>query len=102
MDIAYIISQVLGWIATFFRAGGMLAKQPMTVKWLVSIGNLGWLLSGIFTQNIPLIVSNALCLIVMVYEVIKDQRTKKVAKSKKAGYNKRGNAKNINLKGGKQ
>lgn len=102
MDIAYIISQVLGWIATFFRASGMLAKQPMTVKWLVSIGNLGWLLSGIFTQNIPLIVSNALCVIVMVYEVVKDQRTKKVAKSKKAGYNKRGNAKNINLKGGKQ
>lgn len=73
----YIISQVLGWCATVFRAGGMLAKKPMTVKWLVSIGNLGWMLSGIFTGNIPLIVSNALCLVVMVYEVIKEARCKK-------------------------
>ena len=73
----YIISQVLGWLATFFRAGGMLAKEPMTVKWLVSIGNLGWMLSGVFTGNIPLIVSNAICLVVMLVEVIKTKGGKK-------------------------
>ena len=50
----YIISQIAGWIATFFRAGGMLAKKPMTVKLLVSVGNLGWMLSGICTGNVPL------------------------------------------------
>ena len=71
MDILYILSQVFGWIATFFRAGGMLAKNAMTVKWLVSVGNLGWMISGILTQNVPLIVSNALCLVVMVVEIIK-------------------------------
>ena len=65
----YILSQIAGWVATAFRASGMLAKDPMRVKWLVSIGNLGWLLSGILTENIPLIVSNALCLIVMIIEV---------------------------------
>lgn len=72
----YIISQVFGWIATVFRAGGMLAKDPMAVKWLVSIGNAGWLISGILTQNIPLIFSNALCLAVMVVEVIRNKLKK--------------------------
>lgn len=70
----YIASQILGWIATFFRAGGMLAKKPMTVKYLVSVGNLGWMLSGILTQNVPLIVSNAICLVVMVIEIFKTKK----------------------------
>lgn len=67
----YILSQLLGWLATFFRAGGMLAKKPMQVKILVSVGNLGWMLSGILTANIPLIVSNAICLVVMLVELAK-------------------------------
>lgn len=72
--MAYIISQILGWIATFFRAGGMLAKKPLTVKLLVSVGNLGWMVSGILTSNIPLVVSNALCLVVMVVELVKSRK----------------------------
>lgn len=72
----YIISQIAGWIATFFRAGGMLAKKPMTVKLLVSVGNLGWMLSGVFTGNIPLIVSNALCLVVMIIELVRSKKKK--------------------------
>lgn len=74
--MTYIISQILGWIATFFRAGGMLAKKPMTVKMLVSVGNLGWMLSGILTENIPLVVSNALCLVVMIAELVKNRAKK--------------------------
>lgn len=70
----YIMSQVLGWIATFFRAGGMLAKKPMTVKLLVSVGNLGWMLSGILTGNVPLVVSNALCLVVMAVELARGKK----------------------------
>lgn len=70
----YIISQVLGWLATFARAGGMLAKKPMNIKLLVSAGNLGWMVSGILTANIPLIVSNALCLIIMAIELIKSRK----------------------------
>lgn len=73
----YILSQVFGWVATGFRAGGMLAKDPMAVKWLVSVGNLGWMLSGVLTGNIPLVVSNAVCLIVMVVEIIKNKKGKK-------------------------
>lgn len=73
----YILSQVFGWGATVFRAGGMLAKDPMTVKWLVSVGNLGWLISGALTANIPLVVSNAVCLLVMVVEIIKNKKGKK-------------------------
>lgn len=69
----YIISQVLGWVATVFRAGGMLAKKPMAVKLLVSVGNLGWMLSGIFTGNVPLVVSNALCLVVMAIELVRNK-----------------------------
>lgn len=72
----YILSQILGWIATFFRASGMLAKKPMTVKILVSIGNLGWMLSGVLTANVPLVVSNGLCLVVMVVELIRDKKKK--------------------------
>ena len=72
----YIISQVAGWIATFFRAGGMLAKKPLTVKLLVSVGNLGWAISGILTQNIPLIVSNVLCLVVMIIELVRSKKKK--------------------------
>ena len=76
----YIISQIAGWIATFFRAGGMLAKKPMTVKLLVSAGNLGWAISGVLTGNIPLIVSNVLCLIVMGVELIRTKLDKKSTK----------------------
>lgn len=72
----YIISQIAGWIATFFRAGGMLAKKPMTVKLLVSAGNLGWAISGILTKNVPLIVSNVLCLLVMVVELVRNKNKK--------------------------
>lgn len=72
----YVVSQILGWIATIFRAAGMLAKKQMAIKLLVSVGNLGWMLSGILTGNIPLIVSNALCLVVMVIELIRGRKCK--------------------------
>lgn len=77
MTVAYIISQVLGWGATAFRAGGMLAKDAMMVKWLVSIGNLGWAISGLLTENVPLVVSNVLCLVIMVIEIIRNKKEKK-------------------------
>ena len=73
----YILSQIAGWIATFLRAGGMLAKEPMTIKLLVSAGNLGWLISGILTANVPLVVSNGLCLIIMVIELVRKNGNKK-------------------------
>lgn len=73
----YILSQILGWVATVFRAGGMLAKKPMTVKLLVSVGNLGWALSGILTCNVPLIVSNVLCLCVMAVELFRSRKKEK-------------------------
>lgn len=73
----YILSQIFGWIATAFRAGGMLAKKPMTVKLLVSVGNLGWLCSGILTNNLPLIASNGICLVVMIFEIIKGKKNAK-------------------------
>jgi len=63
--------ELLGWIATLFRGAGMLMKRASLVKYLVSIGNFFWMLNGIFTKNTPLIVSNAFCLAVMGYEIIK-------------------------------
>ena len=72
-----IINTIVSWVATIFRAGGMLAKDPERVKMLVSLGNLGWLISGALTGNIPLVVSNAVCLIVMVVEIIKNKMGKK-------------------------
>lgn len=67
-----IVAEILGWVATVFRGAGMLVKKADMVKYLVSIGNLFWMLNGIFTKNIPLIVSNGFCLVVMLYEIIKN------------------------------
>ena len=73
----YILSQVFGWGATVFRASGMLAKDSGRVKMLVSLGNLGWLISGALTANVPLVVSNATCLLVMVVEIVRNKKGKK-------------------------
>lgn len=72
-----IIANIVGWIATFFRAGGMLVKNTNMVKYLVSIGNGMWALSGILTGNIPLIASNVICLIIMVVEIVRNKLAKK-------------------------
>lgn len=65
-----VIANIIGWIATIFRASGMLAKKANIVKYLVSIGNFFWMVNGILTMNIPLIASNAICLIVLLWEII--------------------------------
>lgn len=52
----------------------MLAKKASMVKYLVSVGNLFWMLNGVFTGNVPLIVSNGFCLLVMIYELLKTKR----------------------------
>ena len=69
-----MFAELLGWVATLFRGVGMLAKKANMVKYLVSIGNLFWMLNGIFTSNVPLIVSNGFCLLVMVYEILKPKK----------------------------
>lgn len=66
-----IIGEIIAWIATIFRGAGMLAKNASNVKYLVSAGNLFWMINGIITGNIPLIVSNGFCLIVMLIDIIK-------------------------------
>ena len=66
-----IFAEIIAWIATIFRGVGMLAKKANIVKYLVSIGNLCWMINGIITKNSPLIVSNGFCLAVMVFEIIK-------------------------------
>lgn len=66
-----LIAEIVAWIATVFRGAGMLAKGADMVKYLVSLGNLGWLVNGALTNNVPLMVSNGFCLLVMLYEIIK-------------------------------
>lgn len=75
-----VFAEIIGWVATVFRGAGMLAKRANMVKYLVSLGNLCWMISGILTKNAPLIASNAFCLVVMVYEIIKDSIKKKDVK----------------------
>lgn len=65
-----LIANIIGWVATVFRGAGMLMKRAILVKYLVSIGNLLWMVNGILTHNSPLIASNALCLAIMLYEII--------------------------------
>ena len=68
-----IIIEIIGWCATFFRALGLLAKKSFTIKSLTSVGNLLWMISGIMTHNLPLIASNAICLVIMLFEIVKNQ-----------------------------
>ena len=68
-----IIAEIIGWIATVFRSAGMLCKSANMVKYLVSIGNLCWVVNGIMTHNNPLIASNAICLIIMLVEIFKNK-----------------------------
>lgn len=69
-----IVAEIIAWIATIFRGAGMLAKRANMVKYLVSIGNLCWLINGILTRNTPLMVSNGFCLAVMIFEIIKTRK----------------------------
>lgn len=71
-----MIAEILGWVATLFRGAGMLAKKADLVKYLVSVGNLFWMLNGILTSNVPLVVSNGFCLLVMVYDIVKSYKRK--------------------------
>lgn len=71
-----VINFIVSWTAVGFRAGGMLAKNPNKIKLLVSAGNLGWLISGILTANIPLVASNGICLAVMIVELVRKKRKK--------------------------
>lgn len=75
-----IIADIIGWLATIFRASGMLMKSANMVKYLVSAGNALWMVNGIMTGNIPLIASNAICLVIMAVDIVKE----KAKKSKKA------------------
>lgn len=68
-----IIAEIAGWVATVLRASGMLAKKPLAVKLLVSGGNALWLYNGILTNNLPLIASNGICLVIMVVELVRNK-----------------------------
>ena len=72
-----ILIEIIGWLATVFRSWGMLCKSANAVKYLVSIGNLLWMFNGVLTGNIPLIASNAICLVIMLFEIIKNWRKNK-------------------------
>lgn len=71
-----MIAEILGWVATLFRGAGMLAKRADVVKYLVSVGNLFWMLNGIMTGNVPLVVSNGFCLLVMLWDIFKNYKRK--------------------------
>lgn len=66
-----ILANIIGWIATAFRSAGMLAKNADKVKYLVSIGNFCWMVNGFMTHNVPLIASNAICLVIMAIDLMK-------------------------------
>lgn len=71
-----MIAEIIGWVATVFRASGMLMKSANLVKYLVSAGNFFWMLNGIMTSNAPLVVSNAICLVIMLIDIIKGKLKK--------------------------
>jgi hypothetical protein len=71
MTMITLIAEIIAWVATIFRGAGMLAKSTNGVKYLVSLSNLFWMINGAITKNVPLVVSNCFCLLVMLYELLK-------------------------------
>lgn len=69
-----VIAEVIGWIATVLRAAGMLMKSVNMVKYLVSAGNFFWMVNGIMTSNVPLIASNAICLVIMIIDIVREKK----------------------------
>lgn len=69
--MVFLIAEIVGWVATVFRSVGMLARSAVAVKWLVSVGNLFWMINGIMTCNRPLIASNGICLVIMLADWVK-------------------------------
>lgn len=69
-----VIAEVIGWVATVLRAAGMLMKSVNMVKYLVSAGNFFWMVNGIMTSNVPLIASNAICLVIMIIDIIRSKK----------------------------
>ena len=78
-----IVVECIGWIATVFRSWGMLCKSANMVKYLVSLGNLFWMINGFLTGNKPLIASNAICLMIMLVEIVKNRYQSKAAAEQK-------------------
>lgn len=72
-----LIAEIIGWIATVFRSAGMLAQSASAIKWLVSVGNLFWMINGIITGNVPLIASNAICLLIMTVDCVKVKKKRR-------------------------
>lgn len=73
----YVLSQTIQWIATCFRASGMLAKDAKKVKYLVSLGNLCFAIGGALEHNLPLVTSNVICLVIMGIDIIKSKKEEK-------------------------
>lgn len=73
----YVIAEALGWVAACFRAAGMLAKKPNTIKWLVSVGNACFAINGLMESNWPLVASNVLCLVLAGVDAIRQRKEKK-------------------------
>lgn len=69
-----VIAEIIALVATLFRGAGMLARDVHRVKYLVSAGNLFWMVNGMMTCNLPLVVSNGFCLAVMAYEVFRSRK----------------------------
>lgn len=74
--MSYILSQAIQWIATCFRASGMLAKDAKKVKYLVSLGNLCFAIGGVLDGNIALVASNVICLVIMAADIIRERKKK--------------------------
>lgn len=72
-----VLTEAIGWVATVFRGWGMLVKSATLVKYLVSIGNLFWMINGILTGNVPLIASNGICLGIMAIDLIRERYGKR-------------------------
>ena len=68
-----MIAEIIGWVATVFRASGMLMKSANLVKYLVSAGNFFWMVNGIMIGNAPLVASNLICLVIMLVDIIKNK-----------------------------
>jgi len=69
-----ILAQVLGYLAFLFLAVSLLVNNDIKFRWINSLGSLSFVLYGIFIHAFPIVLTNAVLLIINIYFLVKIYR----------------------------
>ncbi len=69
-----ILTQVLGYLAFLFLAISLLVNNDIKFRWVNSLGSLSFVLYGISIHAFPIVLTNAVLLIINIYFLFKIYR----------------------------